>query len=59
VRPGRRVISTWLRRGLRILATIAFHRGYKRSMERTGDGLPLGLFFELGDMNTRASLYLL
>jgi hypothetical protein len=38
---------------------IAFHRGYKRSMERTGDGLPLGLFFELGDMNTRASLYLL
>jgi hypothetical protein len=57
--PGSPCHTTWLRRGLRILATIAFHRGYKRSMERTGDGLPLGLFFELGDMNTRASLYLL
>jgi hypothetical protein len=46
--------STWLRRGLRILANMARHSGPKRSMERTGRFV---VVFELGEMNTEASLY--
>jgi hypothetical protein len=45
--PGSAVsISTWLRRGLHIVANVARHSGSpKRSMERTGRWVAVGIVF--------------